>query len=158
MKVSRKLFAAVFAVSLLTALVIGAALAWAGSASGNYSSTAGTISVALYSVDATGNAVYPTATHIAVLTGGIQNNTPANPGIAVQVRDGVNAGSVTSIAALGCQAWLSGDVDRLDGAFINAGGYNADNLWQAWLQMNTDCPDSCQGVTINYDVTVNVQT
>lgn len=155
---SRKIFASVFVVSLLAALVIGAALAWTGSASGNYTSTAGTISVALYNVGTTGNQVYPTAAPIVVLKGGIKNNTTPNPGIAVRVRPGVDAGSVTIVSASGCGPCLSGDVDRLANTLVNPGGNVASNLWQAWLQMTADCPDTCQGVNINYDVAVNVQT
>ena len=148
----RKLFISTTVVSLLAALVVGAVLAWTGTGTGNFNSSAGSISVALYSVDATGNQVYPTGNPIAVLEGGIQNNTPANPGISVQV----TGGSVSVNSPGGCS--LSGDVVVLDSSFVGPGGANADNLWRARLTMGTGAPDGCQGATINYDVTVNVGT
>ncbi len=155
----RKLFMGTLITSLLGALVVGAALAWTGSAVENYNTSAGTLSVALYSVDATGNAVYPTASAIYVLQGGIQNNTPANPGIAVSVQTGGAAGSVAVVSTTdGCQGYLSGDVDLLNSSFVGPGGGNADNLWAAWLSMAENAPDICQGDTININVTVNVET
>ncbi len=160
----RKLFATTFGLSALLALLIGAAVyAWTGSASSNFSTTTGKISVALHNVIPTGNKVYPTNSFIAVLTGEIQNDTQANPGIAVHITGG-SVSNITSNAGPGspCNVFINasgviGQVVVTNGGSVGPGGA-AGGGWRADLAMGPSAPNDCQDRTLSYTVTVNVAT
>lgn len=157
----RLLFAVTTLVAAAAALIIGSAVAWTSSTTANgQQASAGTISVATYDIQSTGSQLYPTGIPIQVLKGGITNNTTANPGIAVHVRDPLT-GSVSNLSASGsCSPTdiSSTSVNRTDGSAINPGGVSLSNLWAVSLTMATGANDNCQGQTFTFDVTVNVET
>jgi hypothetical protein len=102
--------------------------------------------------------MYPTNQPTAVLRGGLANNTPANPGINIMLDD-ANPGSVTIVDdSNGGNCVLSGDVAALSFAQVAPGGGVANNLWDVVLTMGSNALDSCQGDTISYDYTLNVET
>ena len=148
----RKLFLAIMSVSAVAVLLGGVAFAWTTTASGGYTTATGSLNVSLYNVAYTGNVLYPTGAPIEVVAGEIQNNTPANPGIAVRI----TGGTVTGISAPACGV-SNGGVGVTDGSWVAAGGY-AGGGWAAYLTMPNWAPDSCQGGSISYTVNVNVDT
>jgi hypothetical protein len=132
-------------------LALGVAFAWSTTASGSYSVGTGQLSVALVNVADAGNLLYPTNTPILVATGNIQNNTLANPGIAVAG----NGGSVDTISN-GAYCGIT------DGGVTTGGGWVAPGFstgtWSAALTMNPFAPNDCQNIPISYAVHVNVVT
>jgi len=146
----RKLFIGTIVVSLLGALVIGAALAWTGSAKAPVSATAGTVGVAFYNWVPTGNLVIPNDTYIKVADSGFTNTG----NITVHATGGL----VDNIWGAGdCDNDISGSVNVSDGSAV-APGYSIADAYDIFLYMGSGAEDSCQGVTINYDVTIDVGT
>jgi len=153
----RKLFIGTLMVSLLGALVIGAVLAWTGSTTDSSSAQAGSVSVAFYGYDQTANKVVPNDQWIEVANGGLTNNGD----IPVHVRADPNAGSVGSISyspACGGSANTLGAVNQASGSTVNVGASVDDPLYRVYLKADTGLPDACQGATISYDVTINVES
>ncbi len=156
----RKVFSLVFVATATLAIVVGVAVAWTSSATQSYTTPAGSLAVAIADDHYTGNKVYPTGTDIFVLYGRIQNNTPADPGIAVQIIGGsvdvTNAG-VPTCDSFRVAGGITGNLSVQDSSFVSPGG-NVGGQWYANLHMNTDAPNACQGQTISYDVIVNAGT
>ncbi len=145
-----------FAVTALLAVVIGGAFSWTASTTGAYTANAGTLSVAIANDAYTGNALYPTGIYTDVVSGQIQNNTPANPGIPVQLTGGSVGGFTPSNG--GCSSGhFAGDVIVTDSSFVGPGG-GVGGSWMARILMGTGAPDVCQGNTVGYNVTLNVAT
>jgi hypothetical protein len=149
----RKLFLAIMSVSAVAVLLGGVAFAWTTTASGTYSVNAGALNVKIVNPLPTGNLLYPTATPIVVAYGNIENDTPANPGIAVVA----TGGSVTGISDAAYCGITDGGVAITTGGWVNPGG-NVGDVWQAALTMSTGAPNDCQGLAIGYTVNVNVTT
>ena len=145
----RKLFMSIIGISAILTLALGVAFAWSASTA-PYAATAqaGALSVALFNVNATANELYPTNTPIDVLTGGITNNTPANPGIPVYVKDGSVSSTNTCLSA--------GSLTPNNQAWVAPG--QSGDLWTVALTMPAGAPDSCQGTAVAYQVVVNVNT
>jgi hypothetical protein len=154
--VARKLFAGTFALSAVLALIVGVAFAWTTSSSSSDSSTAGALNVTLYGVNGTSNALYPNATMTTVLTGQINNQTAANPGIAVHIADAPGTVSITDAGACPT-AYLSGQVVRTDNSLVQPSG-PAGGGWAVQLAMATDAPDTCQSAIVAYTYTINTTT
>lgn len=148
----RKLFIGTIVVSLLGALVIGAALAWTGSAKGPASATAGTVGVEFYNWQPTGNPVIPNDSYIKIADSGFHNTGD----IAVHATGGL-VDNIWVAGASACNDDISGAVNVSDGSAVAPGGYIAD-AYDIFLYMGAGAEDSCQGATINYDVTINVGT
>ena len=118
----RKIFGLTFAFSAILALIVGVAFAWTASTAATPSSaTGGTLSVAPYGAAGTNNQLYPTGNPISVLTGAIQNNTLANPGVSVYITGGtvifpnanscVSSGQVQATAATQAAAdWVRANI------------------------------------------------
>ena len=156
----RKVFPLVFVATATLAIIVGVAVAWTSTATQSYTTPAGSLSVAIADDHYTGAKVYPTGTDIFVLYGRIQNNTPADPGIAVQITGG--SVNVTNAGVPTCDSFrvaggITGNVSVQDSSLVSPGG-NVGGLWYANLHMNTDAPDACQGQTLSYNVIVNVGT
>jgi hypothetical protein len=149
----RKLFAAIMSVSAVAVLLGGVALAWTTTASGSYQVSAGALSVKLVNPTASGLLLYPTGNPIIVAYGNIENDTPANPGIAVVA----TGGSVTAISDAAYCGITDGGVAITTGGWVNPGGAQGD-VWQASLTMSTAAPNNCQNDLISYTVNVNVTT
>ena len=146
----RKLFIGTILVSLLGALVIGAVLAWTGSAKGPASATAGSVGVDFYNWVDTGNKVVPNDTWIQVADSGFRNTG----NITVHATGGV----VSNIWGAGaCNDDISGAVNVSDGSSV-AAGTTIDDAYDIFLMMGSGAEDACQGATINYDVTIDVGT
>jgi hypothetical protein len=152
---ARKFFAGALSISTLLAMVMGVAVAW-NSATGDTpgQASAGVLSVSAYNAYSTGNNLYPTGNPIAVLRGGISNNTAANPGVAVRV-EGANPGDVTITGNGGCVG--TGDVARLSNGLVNPQTSLGD-LWEVSITMPSNSPTGCQGALIDFTYTVNVET
>jgi len=148
----RKLFIGTIVVSLLGALVIGAALAWTGSAKGPASATAGTVGVAFYNWVPTGNLVIPNDTYIKVADSGFTNTG----NITVHATGGL-VGNIWETAGGACNDNITGAVNVSDGSNVLPGNSIAD-AYDVYLKMDSSAEDSCQGATINYDVTIDVGT
>jgi hypothetical protein len=148
----RKLFLTIMSVSAAAVLLGGIAFAWTTTASGGYTTATGSLNVSLYNVAYTGNVLYPTGAPIEVVAGQIQNNTPANPGIAVRI----TGGNITGISAPACGV-SDGGVGVTNGSWVAQGG-NYGGGWAAYLTMWTGAPDSCQGGSISYTVNIDVNT
>ena len=149
----RKVFLTIIGVSAALTLVLGVAFAWTSTANtGPQSAQAGALSVATYNVVPTGNELYPTGNPIAVLTGQIQNNTTANPGVNVYLTSGsvVFPNTIHPCAD-------SGSVAITDASQVAPGGYTGGG-WTASLTMGTGAPDLCQNATQGFSVDVNVAT
>jgi hypothetical protein len=146
----RKLFIGTIVVSLLGALVIGAALAWTGSVNGSSSATAGTVGVAFYNWAPTGNLVIPNDSYIKVADSGFTNTG----NITVHATGGL-VGTIWGAGA--CDDDISGAVNVSDGSAIAPGG-SIDDAYDIFLKMSSGAEDSCQGATINYKVTIDVET
>jgi len=148
----RKIFGLTFAFSAILALIVGVAFAWSASTAATTSSaTGGTLSVAPYGAAPTSNQLYPTGNPIAVLTGQIQNNTPANPGVNVMINSS-NPGAV--VLANTCAS--SGQVVATDTSQVAPG--NAGGGWEVDLTMPGNAPDSCKGAPLPFAYTINVVT
>ena len=148
--------------SLFGAIIVGGALAWTGSATvSGYSSTSGAINVALANAAYTGNQIYPTGSTISLVTGQIQNNTTANPGVAVAITGGSLANLDSNDGT--CDAWLalggawSGSVGVTDGSPVAPGG-GVGGGWDAGVSIHPTMHNACQNKTFTYDVTINVTT
>ncbi len=163
----RKLFAGVFGVSVLLAVLVGAAFAWTSSTPAHtYVNHAGTLSVDLANVtyypnNGSPNQVYPTGNWIPVLQGQIVNNTPANPGIPVHITGGTvdtfTSPNSNCLAALSA-GFLHGKIDNINGASVAQGG-GVGGWWDAYLMLQTNTPNNdCQGNNINYNVVIDVST
>lgn len=149
----RKLFMTIIGLSAVLTLALGVAFAWSETATGGpYAVGTGDLSVAIYNPQATGNLLYPTGNAIEVAYGNIQNNTLANPGIAVQA----TGGFIDGITAPECGV-SDGGVLITDNSFVQPGGFAGD-LWRASLTMPTWAPNTCQAGSISYTVHVNVAT
>ena len=154
----RKLFIGTLMVSLLGALVIGAVLAWTGTTpASSRTATAGNVVVSVYwSTGDTGNKVVPTNQWIEVAKAGISNTGD----IDVHVRADPNAGSIGAISyspSCGGADNTSGRVVLLNGGNVPTNS-SAGDLVSVQLAADTGLEDACQGATINYDVTINVES
>jgi hypothetical protein len=149
----RKLFLAIMSVSAVAVLLGGVAFAWTTTATGSYNVATGQLSVKLVNVANAGHMLYPTATPIVVATGNIENDTLANPGVAVAA----TGGSVTAITDAAYCGISDGGVAITTGGWVNPGGVQGD-VWQASLTMSTGAPNDCQNIPISYTVNVNVTT
>lgn len=157
----RKIFIGTMLASLLSAIVIGGALAWTGSTTGSYSSSAGQISVAIANDLYTGNQIYPTGSTIPLVTGQIKNNTAANPGVNVAI----TGGTLTNFLSDGlvCNTWLglggawTGSVGVTDGSAVAPGGAVGGG-WTAGVSVHPTMDNDCQNRPFTYDVTINVTT
>lgn len=154
----RKLFMGTILISLLGALVIGAVLAWTGSTPAlPRSATAGNVVVAVnWDSGGTGNKVVPTNAWIEVAKAGITNTGD----IDVHVQANPNAGSVGSIGyspSCGGSDNTTGQVIRTSNANVPTGTSVAD-LVSVQLKADTGLEDACQGATVNYDLTINVES
>jgi hypothetical protein len=148
----RKFFMTIIGGSAILTLALGVAFAWsATAATGLQNAPTGGLSVATYNVQPTGNDLYPTGNPIAVLTGQIQNNTTANPGVNVYL----TGGSITFNPSHPCAD--SGSVAITDGSQVAPGGSTGGG-WTASLTMGTGAPDSCQNTTVPFTAVVNVLT
>ena len=148
----RKLFIGTIVVSLLGALVIGAALAWTGSTTGSGSATAGGVGVTFNNWVPTGNPVVPNDNWIQVADTGFTNTGD----ITVHA----TGGSVSGIDVPGggaCNDNLLGAVNVSDGSNVLPGNSIGD-AYDVFLKMDTLAEDDCQGDTINYSVTIDVST
>jgi hypothetical protein len=151
----RKLFIGTILVSLLGALVIGTVLAWTGSTPAKkYYTATGTVCATISGEHYTGNQVYPTGSPVGVLRGGFANCT-TSPGINLSLYD-ANPGDVAINSPGGCS--LSGDVAMLSDEWVAPGYTTTADRWEAQITMGTGAGDGCQGQTIDYDVTINVET
>jgi hypothetical protein len=151
----RKLFIGTMVVCLLGALTIGAVLAWTGSTPAKkYNTQTGSVCAAIYGESYTGNQVYPTGSAIGVLRGGFSNCT-SSPGISLSLYD-ANPGDVAINSPGGCS--LSGDVAMLSDETVSPGNTTTADRWEAQITMGAGAPNACQGQTIDYDVTINVET
>lgn len=157
----RKIFLGTMLASLLSAVAIGGALAWTGSTTSSYNASAGAISVAIANAAYTGNQVYPTGSTIPLVTGQIQNNTTANPGVNVAI----TGGSLTNFSSNGaaCNTWLAlsgawtGSVAVTDGSAVAPGGAVGGG-WSAGVSVYPTMDNDCQNRPFTYDVTINVTT
>ncbi|MDR3632501.1 MAG: hypothetical protein P4L84_01625 [Isosphaeraceae bacterium] len=148
----RKLFMSIIGISAILTLALGVAFAWSTTGVGTYSVGTGQLSVALVNPANAGNLLYPTNTPIVVATGNIQNNTPANPGIAVAGNGGFIDG-ITDAAYCG----ITDGGLTTGGGWIQPAGYQ-NGTWSASLTMNPFAPNDCQNIAIGYTVHVNVVT
>lgn len=149
----RKLFLSTIGISAILTLSLGIAFAWTSTATNSgYTASGGSLSVAIVNDAYTGNVLYPTGTPIAVLTGQIQNNTPANPGIGVYI----TGGTVTGITQPLCAS--SGAVAVSDSGWLILPGGWTGGAWSASLTMPVGAPDACQGLAFSYNVNVAVAT
>lgn len=156
----RRFFPSVFLVTATLAVIVGVGVAWTSSATGPATASAGSLSVAL---DASNpgygpiaNQVYPSGSWTNVFVGQIKNNTPANPGIPVSITGGSVV--VTGASNGACNySTISGNLAVTNVGPIGPGGVIGGE-WYAQLNMSSAANDSCQGNTINYDITVNVAT
>jgi hypothetical protein len=155
----RKLFIGTMLTSLLGAAVIGGVLAWTGSAGGSTTATAGTVSIAFNNYLPTGTAVSPTGLDTWVATTGFTNNGT----IAVQP-DGGNPGAanVTSTSNALCDtsnfATPRPNTVGGDSGPVNPANNSGNDAFRIYVRMASGAVNACQGVTINYDVTINVTT
>jgi len=146
----RKLFIGTILVSLLGALVIGSVLAWSGSKSGSASATAGSVGVDFNNWVNTGSLVVPNDTWIKVADSGFTNTG----NITVHATGGL----VSNIWGAGaCNDDIAGAVNVSDGSNVAPGNSIAD-AYDIFLMMGSGAENSCQGATINYDVTIDVGT
>jgi hypothetical protein len=151
----RKLFIGTIVVSFLGALVIGAALAWTGSTPAvEYNTLTGSVCAAISGDHYTGNQVYPTGNPTGVLRGGFTNCT-SSPGINLSLYD-ANPGDVAIYSPGGCS--LSGDVAMLSDELVAPGNSTTADRWEAQITMGSGAPNACQNQTIDYTVTINVET
>jgi hypothetical protein len=153
------MYSSIFAITATLAIIVGVGVAWTSSGSGSFTSSAGSLSVALDFSGGYGylpNQVYPTNSPINVLWGRIKNNTPADPGIPVQATTGTT--TVTGASNVLCNyGTISGDVVVTNSAFVASGGAIGGE-WVARLTMGTGAVDACQGNALYYNVVVNVGT
>jgi hypothetical protein len=155
----RKLFIGTMVVCLLGALAIGAVLAWTGSTTSSRSATAGTVSIDFHNYTPTANPVIPNATDIEVARTGFTNTGD----IAVMPRAS-NPGSanVTGTSAGGCDTtnFNTPRNNAVGGSsgYVNPGNDSGDDAFRVYLNMKSGAADACQGATISYDVTINVET
>jgi hypothetical protein len=140
----RKLFIGTILVSLLGAAVIGAALAWTGSASDTENASAGQIHAYPYGFAGTGNKVVPTGQWIEVGTIGLHNDGD----IALHA----TGGSLTPRDLASCH--LTGAVNVENNGTVGV-GEEYGGLYSLWLQMATDAANGCQNQTITYDLVLN---
>jgi len=141
----RKLFIGTILVSLLGAAVVGAALAWDGSASSTQTATAGEIHAYAYDFVGTGALVVPTNSWIEVGSIGLGNDG--------DITLHATSGSVGNISYAGeCQ--LSGKVDVANGGDVLV-GQAFGGLYDISLAMGTGAINNCQNATISYDLTLN---
>ncbi len=156
----RKLFIGTMVVCLLGALTIGAVLAWNGSATSPRSATAGSVSIAFNSYAPTANPVIPNDTDILVATTGFTNNGD----IAVKP-NAVSPGSASvtgTSAGSNCTAgnFLTPRPNTVgtNGGYVGPAGTSGGDAFHVHVQMKSGAVDACQGVTIDYSVTINVTT
>ena len=154
----RKFFGGTIVVSLMAAGLVGAALAWTGSITDGVDdgATAGYVCVTLYNQETVANPVVPNGGFTEVMNGGLENCGD----VAVHVKSGVDAGSVSTISYdSGCGGADNtiGRVVRISGATVPV-DTDVDDLWRVDLAADGDLEDACQGDTIDFTVTVNVTT
>jgi hypothetical protein len=141
----RKLFIGTILVSLLGAAVIGAALAWDGSATSTQSATTGGIHAYAYDFVGTSALVVPTDSWIQVGSIGLGNDG----NITLHATSG-SVGNITYAAACA----LSGKVDVANGGDVLVGNQYG-GLYNISLAMGLGADNSCQNQTISYDLTLN---
>ena len=156
----RKFFIGTMVVCLLGALTIGAVLAWTGSTSGSNSATAGSVSIAFDSYTPTANLVIPSGTDILVANTGFANNGD----IKVKPRAGnPGSASVTGTSKpVACDA-TNFNTPRSNTVGVNTGyvdpaSSSGGDAFRVYVNMKPAAVDACQGVTIDYAVTINVET
>lgn len=155
----RRLFIGTMLTSLLGAAVIGGVLAWTGSVSGSSQATAGTVSIAFNNYTPTGNAVSPNAADTLVANTGFTNNGT----IAVSPDAGSpGSANVTGTSAGSCDA-SNFNTPRTntvggDSGSVAPAASSGNDAFRMYVNMKSGAVDACQGVTISYDVTINVTT
>jgi hypothetical protein len=117
------------------------------------------VAIAFNNYTPTGTAVSPDNLDTWVATTGFTNNGT----IAVQP-NGSNPGSanVTSTSNGGCDTsnFNTPRNNSVGGASgpVNPANNSGNDAFRIYVNMKTAALDACQGVTINYDVTINVTT
>ncbi|HSW41817.1 MAG TPA: hypothetical protein VLM76_04855 [Patescibacteria group bacterium] len=145
----RKFFASAFGLSLTAAIVLGVAFAWSASASRDFASQTGQVSIKIDDAWAGTQVVYDGGGWAHVMTGNFANITPANPGLPLQL----TGGSITNITTPGhpgCAGLMSGAVNITGPSFVapqSVGGG-----WAAFLRMDGDVGNACQNQVVNYTV------
>jgi hypothetical protein len=145
--------------SVLGALVVGGVLAWTGSVSGSSTATAGAVSIAFNNYIPTGNAVNPSDLDTQVASTGFTNN-----GSYAVAPDAGNPGSanVTGTSAVGCDTtnfWTPrANTVGGDSGLVSPANNSGNDAFRIYVNMKSGALNACQGVTISYDVTINVTT
>ncbi|MGE0599710.1 MAG: hypothetical protein AB7J35_11435 [Dehalococcoidia bacterium] len=144
----RKYFIGLMLSSALGAVAIGSALAWTGSGSwSGGSASAGSVSIVLTDWSPSTNKVVPTGSPIEVGTVGFLNNG--------DVTVHATGGSVSTTGPYASCATGSATVSN--GGNVSP-GQQYGGLVAISLTMPTDASDDCQGQSITFDITVNVET
>ncbi len=163
----RKLFAAIFAMSLAATLLIGGVLAWTSSASISRSVKAGAIKVEIVNTVTSDQKLYP-GRGIEALRGSLKNSTPADSGVALFT--GASSVVITSPPSQPekCKTFVHPSSGRpgVTGAIAAAeGGFGGSRLspgetkdFRVSIAMESNAPNECQGQTFDYTVTFNVNT
>lgn len=146
----RKFFASAFGLSLTASLILGAAFAWSASTSAPFTTTTGTVSIAFDHAAAGPHVVYNGGGWAEVREGNFRNTTPANPGVALQLKSGSITG-ITTPAHPGCAGLMTGAVNITNGAFVSPGGWTG-GWWEAFLKLDGDIWNVCQNQAVDYTV------
>ena len=155
----RKLFIGTMVVSLLTALVVGAVLAWTGSLTGSSTATAGEVSIAFDSYTPTGNLVVPNDLDILVANTGFTNTGDVSVKPRASAPGSANVKSTSNGACTAAEFNTPRDnTVGVHGGYVLPGNTSGGDAFRIYVNMKSAAADACQGVTINYDVTINVET
>jgi hypothetical protein len=155
----RKLFIGTMLVCLLGALAIGAVLAWTGSASTSNSATAGSVSIAFHNYATTANLVIPNDTDILVATTGFTNNGDIK--VKPRASDPGSASVTSTSKPVACDttnfSFPRPNTVGANNGYVNPGSDSGNDAFRVYVQMSSGAVDACQGVGINYNVTINVE-
>lgn len=158
----RKFFGVTMVASLLSALLIGGALAWTtGSLQQPLSVQTGDVCASVANVVPTTNKLYPSLSDQDVATGAIANCGLADPGVSVQLAavSGITFGPVSAPSSPECSTYANTFIlgqASYDVTPIPPG--QTGGLWTIKLFVPLDTPDSCQAQTLTFDATFNVET
>ena len=156
----RKLFIGTILVSVLGALVIGAVLAWLGSETSSRTANAGSVTIAFNNYTPSGNLVIPNDTDIEVARTGFKNTGD----IKVKPNAGIPGSATVTATSAGSNCFPTNFLTPRNNAVGNHTGYvipdatSGGDAFRVYVRMKSGAAEGCQGVTISYDVTINVKT
>jgi hypothetical protein len=158
----RKLFLGITTLSMLGALIVGAALAWTTQVNNTTGSAqAGQIVAEPVLTSVTpAQKLYPTGTYIHVQDAALKNTTPADPGISLKIASGTVFGFPTTVAngygTCNVAGMLSGIVDNIDSTPVAPGSTGGSAAVQ--IKMDPATPECAENKTFGYTVQLTMVT